>query len=112
MKLDPGVYKLCNSAIMPSHVYLRVFKMNNQMYYDVNGGVASMTDKYGNIPLLDGYSVVKKLTSIDVDKISMTLNWIDSDGDNFTYQVKDINPVRNLFMRYPALPRAMNSKKY
>jgi hypothetical protein len=114
MKLEPGLYVLSESR---SHIsgdkcfYLKVFYIGKQLYYQSNGGGASMADSFGEIPL-EGFKLIKKITRPKVSKGRVTLQWEDNEGNIFDYSVKDVQLLRNLFQEYPEIAIAIGSKKY
>ncbi len=111
MKLDPGLYILRTNELIPTYAYLEVYYQGKQLYYTINGGIPSMSDKYSDIPIY-GYRFVKKITKPLIKRVKFHIEWIDHDENDFKANFCHVNEIREFFSKFPEIARAFGSKKY
>ena len=111
MKLALGRYKVRDVGLHKRHAYLDVFQYDGRIYYSINGGVPSEAPNLECVPL-EGYKIIKKLTKDpQAMRVRTTLTWQDEEGDEFYYEVTDIQVLKNLFNRFPQIAEAAGARK-
>ena len=114
MKLEPGLYILSERSTFRGErcLYLKVYKLDRQIRYEINGGLPGYADKYGLLPL-EGFKVVARLAKRPTAlKGKTTVTWEDEKGRVFEQSCTDIQVLRNLFKEYPEVAKAIGSKKW
>ena len=110
MRLETGRYKVRDVGLRKQHAYLDVYQYEGRIYYSINGGVPSEAPNLECVPL-EGYEIIKKLTKDpQATRVRTTLTWQDEEGDNFHYEVTDIQILKNLFDRFPQIAKASGAK--
>ena len=107
MKLEPGAYKIRIENGMFDRVgYLRIFVRGGKKYYHIDHGPAQELGK--DDFYLDQVQVLKKLLRpVKADKVKVTINFEDEDGDELELVARDANALERIFTKFPGVVKAL-----
>jgi len=110
MKFELGIYKLQSRGSFQKAHYLKVYFVEGQKYYNLNGGVSQPLED-GHF-IIDNYRVMGKVRQPVVSKnVRITLEWEDHEGDTFELSARDFQLLKNFFKDFPEIAKSAGSRK-
>lgn len=108
MKIDPGYYKIRHkeSHFGKNVQYMRVFVKEGVKYFQIDhGSEEKAADREEDIAAC--YDILKRITKpITINRLSLTLNWTDEDGDEFKLTARNSYVLNRIFELFPRLKKA------
>lgn len=106
MKLEPGLYKIADNALISKCLYLRVYYEGGKKCFQLNHYHPEKADDFGVLPLED-FRFIKKLSRpLDIRRTRITIEWQDGDEDVFQVSMTNVQMIRILFEQFPEIAQA------
>lgn len=109
MKIEPGYYKVKGRGgflgKQTSH-YLRVYYKGKKKYLQFDHGLPTAAED-NEEDVIHGYTIIKKVTRpIEVNKLKVSVEWQDEDGDAFSMQARNSVTFDRIFKFFPRVFKA------